>query len=183
MPVLSLMLLLVTYGEGALAQGRQFSWADMQRVREPRLVTLSADGRWIAFAVGDSLWISSARAVAQRLDPGRTLVSVGMARQLSVRRPFVAWPADGTRLAFRTGSGGVYGQGTPMIADVRSGVRVTALLPDSLLGRLNTFRHSAAGGPSWDPDGSRIAFLAEDTTHDADLEVYVKDMRTGVIER
>ncbi|MFW6079278.1 MAG: TolB family protein, partial [Gemmatimonadota bacterium] len=160
-----------------------FTLADAESVRQPQRVAVSGDGSTVAFVIGDTLWVRSMTAPEVPARP----VTAGMARAGGFIRPFIALSHDGRRIAFRTGAGGVGDIGTPMVAEIDDR-RVTArpLLPDSLLQRLQTFRHFAAGGPAWSPDGRRVAFLAVDTADvvgRVSLQLYVASWPDGRIER
>jgi len=111
---------------------------------------ISPDAANLAFLGGDSLWIRG-------LDPQGTARAIAgdMADEHRIFNKFLAWSADGRRLAFRTGAA----QRHPDLLwyDMASGRR-HHLLPDSLKGRIRSFGAYYINGPSWDPRGERLAF-------------------------
>lgn len=159
-----------------------FTLEDAASVRQPRQPLLSADASHFVYLLGDTLWIRSlgrdGRSGPRRAIAG-DVTNVG-----SYDRPFVAMTPDARRLVVRTGSGGVHEGGVPLVAELHNEGGPRPLLPDSLVQRLQTFRHWAAGGPAWSPDGSRLAFLAADTTQaSSDLQVYVVRWPEGQVAK
>ena len=153
-------------------------------VSQPGRVVASANGRMVAYVLGDVLW-------AQHLGTNGSprgvpiQVSAGMRRNSGYLREFEALSPDGSRLAFRTGHGGVRDQGELRVAafDRAGGVSVKPLVTGSLASRLQTFVHFAAGGTAWSRDNRHVAFTAVDTANDQHLQLYVADAETGTVER
>src|SRR2546425_1789563 len=151
---------------------------------QPERVVASANGRMVAYVLGDVLW-------AQHLGTNGSprgvpiQVSAGMRRNSGYPREFEALSSDGSRLAFRTGHGGVRDQGELRVAafDRAGGVSVKPLVTGSLASRLQTFVHFAAGGTAWSRDNRHVAFTAVDTANDQHLQLYVADAETGTVER
>src|SRR2546428_1196210 len=151
---------------------------------QPERVVASANGGIIAYVRGDVLW-------AQRLAASGSPVGIpikvasGMRRDWGYRREFEAFSPNGSRLAFRTGHGGLSDQGEPWMAsfDSRGRVSTKRLVTAALSSRLQTFRHFAQGGAAWSRDNRHVAFPAIDTKRDQNLQVYVVDTETGTVER
>ena len=151
---------------------------------QPERVVASANGRIIAYVRGDVLWAQRLAARGSRVGmPIR--VATGMRRDWGFRREFEAFSPDGSRLAFRTGRGGMSDQGELRMAsfDSRGRVSIKPLVAEPLSSRLQNFRHYAQGGAAWSRDNRHVAFPAIDTTRDQHLQVYVVDTETGTMER
>lgn len=118
--------------------------------RAYRAVTFSRDGARIAWYAGDKVWTanadgSGARAVAD--SEGRVL-----------EWNDITWAPDGTRLAFRSGTGGV------------SRVRVVGFD-----GTGNRAAAEDAQAPDWSPAGNRLAiFTAGPARSGADREAHLE---------
>lgn len=149
-------------------------------VRQPSSAVLSADGRMLAFVLGDSL------LVAATAGPGAPRVVATGVRAESDPNAFLAWSLDASRLVVRQGwqFGGAHpAAGMPVLVDVSTGAS-RPLIRDSLVRELETFRDWRAGGPRWSPDGRHIAFLAAPVAEPGSaLHVYVADVTSGAVRR
>lgn len=150
------------------------------RIRQPSSAVLSANGRMLAFVVGDSLLVVST------MERGAPRVVATGVRAESDPNAFLALSPDALHLVIRQGwqFGGAHPvQGLPVILDIRTGAS-HPLIADTLARRLVTFRDWRAGGPRWSPDGRRVAFLAAPTGETgSSLHVYVADVATGAVQR
>jgi dipeptidyl aminopeptidase/acylaminoacyl peptidase len=143
-------------------------------IAQPHSAVISADGSRIAFILGDTLY------AFDPLDRSRVAVSAGVAGQVTTRHiPFLALSPDGRMLVFRTDSE----DSALMLADLNGAPSVRPLLPEPQQARLRTFQHAWADGPSWSPDGERVAFLAAAPEHAARLELYVVHTRHRTLSR
>jgi dipeptidyl aminopeptidase/acylaminoacyl peptidase len=155
---------------------------EIRSVQRPAIASLSPDGSRLAYVVRDSLWI-------QRVGEDAVPVLDGMSAEAEFAIPWVAWSSDGARLAIRTTTdayglpGG--GRGAPVIVDLRRGVTVSPLLPDSLREAISMFRSFLTGPPAWAPDGAKLAFvgLEPDGDDPSRTFVYVVDLAPRTVTR
>jgi dipeptidyl aminopeptidase/acylaminoacyl peptidase len=150
-------------------------------IRQPSSAVLSANGRMLAFVVGDSLLVASTTG---RGAP--RVVATGV-RAESDPNAFLAWSPDARRLVVRKGwlpgSGAHPAAGVPVVVDIGTGAW-RPLISDTLARQLETFRDWRAGGPRWSPDGRRVAFLAAPAAElGFSLHVYVAEVATGAVRR
>jgi len=158
---------------------RVFTLTDSRQVRQPFHATLSPDGKWVAFGLADSLWISSTHPKISGNEITRP-IAAGLQSQVSFSNPFVAWSPDSRQLLFRAGEG----VGVPLVASINNKDEIHPLLPDLLTAELKTFQNWAAGGPSWSFDNNRVAFLAWRANQSSQgLQVYVANSETGQVEK
>jgi dipeptidyl aminopeptidase/acylaminoacyl peptidase len=102
------------------------------------------------------------------------------------RTGFVRLSADGSRLAFLTGHGGVRDEGEKRVAFISASddrVRVQPLVQGAMASRLQMFATLRQSDFAWSPDGRHVAFPAIDASRYYRLEVYVADAETGSVER
>ena len=112
------------------------------RIRQPGSAVLSADGRMLAFVVGDSLLVVST------MEHGAPRVVATGVRAEPDPYAFLAWSPDARRLVIRQGrqsGGGAHAvEGLPVILDI--GTRTSRpLIADTLARQLVTFRDWRAG--------------------------------------
>src|SRR2546427_11984003 len=108
-----------------------------------------------------------------------------MRRDWGYRREFEAFSPDGSRLAFRTGHGGLSDQGEPWMAsfDSRGRDSTKRLVTAALSSRLQTFRHFAQGGAASSRGNRHVAFPAIGTKRAQGLQVSLAGTETGCVER
>ncbi|NOT10124.1 MAG: S9 family peptidase [Gemmatimonadales bacterium] len=160
---------------------RPIGLEESRSIRQPYDVSLSPDGKWFAYALGDSLYVASAEAVVNGRDPAPLAVAGGMFSQRRTTA-YAAWSADGSRLLFRSGDQH-RGLGSLMVATLRPILSVGRLLPDTADAALITFYTSLGGGPSMSPDGRTAAFLAQRRSHPEVMELYVADIEAKQVRR
>lgn len=158
-------------GERDASPSRSFTIEDAQRLTLPFHAVLSPDGRWVAYNHGDSLYVAGTNTEALPV-----ALAGGIRAQSSYAWPYMSWSHDGSRLVFRADDGRI------MLAD-RAERSVRPLLPDSVSEGLQTFNNLLAGGPSWSPDGRRVALPAQRPGQEGvGLQAYVFDFDSGVLE-
>lgn len=148
-----------------------FSIEIAQQLSSPFHVTVSPNGNRVAYSSGDSLFVVDLNNSNPPIG-----ISAGLRSQSSFAKPYLAWEPNGNKLLFRANEGNL------MIADLRNH-SVDQLLSDSLNETIQTFSNFLAGGPSWSPDGKKIALLAMfPNQNDTALQVYIFNTETDELE-
>ncbi len=114
---------------------------------------LSPDGRTLAYVAGPP---GRRRLYVRQIDGGRPIALTDLGVAESQRRP--DWSPDGTRIVFQAGQQGM---------GVRPAVRTGRLYTIPALGGtpallLPPSQDGIAFTPSWSPDGTQVAYAAED---------------------
>lgn len=118
--------------------------------RAYRAVTFSRDGARIAWSTAEKVWTANSDGTAPR--------PVGDTEGRALEWNDITWAPDGTRLAYRSGTGGV------------SRIRVVGFD-----GSGNRAAAEAAQAPNWSPAGNRLAiFTAGEVRSGGDREAHLE---------
>lgn len=148
-----------------------FTIENAQQLSSPFHVVVSPNGNMVAYSSGDSLYVVDVNNSDTPIG-----ISSGLRSQSSYAKPYMAWAPNGNKLLFRAGDDKL------MIADLRDH-SVDQILSDSLNENIQTFSNFLAGGPSWSPDGKKIALLAQfPNQNSTGLQMYILNTDTEELE-